>query len=805
MSHDRNKQLFSSQKNSMVLALCACCMLISSLSLLAQQEGEISLIEMELQRRSGQSSEAKAWVEKGDKAYGEKDFAAAYAAYKKAFGLLPNGEFTKEYKAAVAERFAIAASQNAQSLVRQGKTNEARQQLEKVLSPEIAMGNVHAAKALAKLDDPIRTSPTLSAEHVEDVRAAALGLRRGQSFYNEGRFEEGLLEYEKVIQIDPYNKAARRGQEQIFQAMQEYGNAAVDETRAAMLAEVAEMWEKPVPEREDLQVDSSAFGDAMVGQKIRGKQLERTIVPMVDFDEVTIKEAMNQIRAWSREYDTSSLVPSERGRNFVLRLGDEDSKERERIENKRFSLKLTNVPLSVVLDNVTKTTETYWRAEAHAVVIRPVNALVDTLETRNFRVPPAFMEQTAGTADAEDPFSTKTGVAKQVGAQEYLRQMGILFPEGAFATYTKATGILTVRNTALMLDTVSDIVEKQSFAESVQVVIKTTILDVSESELKEMGYDQLVEQIHIKNGLFIGGGTTSNGGVIGANTEMPGGIVQFDGTPVTSGNRSGETMFSADAIDERIAGLDLLKRSQGYIPARGSSPLNLQGKINNARFQTLLRALSQNKGTSELHTPSLVVRSGQEARLFYGDQMFFADEYEAPEVPNSTVSLGNTVIPFVSSTPSSFTMKELGTILQVTPTVSDDRQTIDLALNPEIKTFQGYVNYGTPLHQIVIDPITGIPAPLVTAENAILMPVISTVRINTSLTVADGARFLVAKNITQKIEKVEDQVPILGDLPVLGRFFKTEGIRETKRIVLFFIEAELVDPTGKPWRMRHLR
>ncbi len=109
---------------------------------------------------------------------------------------------------------------------------------------------------------------------------------------------------------------------------------------------------------------------------------------------------------------------------------------------------------------------------------------------------------------------------------------------------------------------------------------------------------------------------------------------------------------------------------------------------------------------------------------------------------------------------------------------------------------------GSPLYTSAIDPITGIPFSLITQANTILMPVFRTVRLNTGVTVQDGATVVVGGLIQQKIETVVDKVPVLGDLPLVGRLFQSQGLKNTKTAVIMFVKVELVDPTGQPWRER---
>lgn len=48
-----------------------------------------------------------------------------------------------------------------------------------------------------------------------------------------------------------------------------------------------------------------------------------------------------------------------------------------------------------------------------------------------------------------------------------------------------------------------------------------------------------------------------------------------------------------------------------------------------------------------------------------------------------------------------------------------------------------------------------------------------------------------------KMVRYEDKIPILGDLPLVGRLFRSEGQENTRRALIFFAKVDVVDPTGK--------
>jgi general secretion pathway protein D len=50
--------------------------------------------------------------------------------------------------------------------------------------------------------------------------------------------------------------------------------------------------------------------------------------------------------------------------------------------------------------------------------------------------------------------------------------------------------------------------------------------------------------------------------------------------------------------------------------------------------------------------------------------------------------------------------------------------------------------------------------------------------------------------IAENIAKMKDQIPVLGDLPILGRFFRNEYSYSEKQNLMIFVTATIIDPAG---------
>jgi general secretion pathway protein D len=76
-------------------------------------------------------------------------------------------------------------------------------------------------------------------------------------------------------------------------------------------------------------------------------------------------------------------------------------------------------------------------------------------------------------------------------------------------------------------------------------------------------------------------------------------------------------------------------------------------------------------------------------------------------------------------------------------------------------------------------------------------PIFSVRKVTTGVTVWDGQTVVLGGLIREDVQDVEDKVPILGDIPILGRLFRTEAEEHFKRNLIVFVTAYLIDPSGQ--------
>ena len=764
------------------LVICA-----STLTSAQADEQAATLMQRHLVKLSEQRVLAQELLTEGDESYRKGEFKNATESYRNAYSLISNVPATAELHAVATERYAQAAVEYSTQLVRFGDYDTAKSLLEGVLSSEVAPNNVAAQTALARLSDPIKTNPALTPQITRDAESAGKLLRKAEGFYNLGKYDAANKVYQEVLTLDPYTVAARRGLERPNAQISSYAKAAKDESRSKFLSDVDGGWESVINHNkfDAPETDSNNVGLGRV-LEVRGNQLRQTIVPVVDFQDVDLTEAVESIRIWSKQYDPSQKLDADKGTSFVVNLGDPDGEVSKKLKAKRITLNLKNVPLSEVLDYVCEATGTQWRAGDYAVVLTPYGSNDQTIRRRTFKVPPTFMldAKAASSASAEDEFGSDTALRRKASAKEFLTGLGVTFPEGTSANYIAASSSLIVTNTGANLDLVEAYVSSYTRGQDVQVVMKVTIIETAQKNLTDLGFDWLVAGQSNGGNISIGGGTQGNGFAI-PTVSLP-----LNAAPVTSGLRSGTSLFSSDRLDQALNGtLGNSSRSSGILA------------LSTSDFHVIMRGLSQKGDTSRLDTATLIARSGEKATLLNAREFIYPTEYEPPEIPNSTGSSSGGAFPVTPAHPTAFETRPVGMRLEAEATVSESKHYIDLQIQPTRIDFEGFVNYGSPIQSSSTNPITGQIAPITLSDNEILQPVFKRVELRGGhITVQDGSNFVIAGLTESKIETVEDKIPVVGDIPVLGRLFKSEGKSKVDRVLLMIVNVELLDPTGKPIR-----
>jgi len=796
-------------------------LLLSALAAVAQNPAVRGIADREIARKEQLAEFAGQMVAKGRQAMESNDYESAFSYYKSACDALPQaGDATTALRSEAINGFSDAAVQLTEQRISEGRLEDAKATINVVLEERYAPNCPPAVTLRDQLNEPGHYNGAYTPQFIANIEEVKKLLREADGFYQSGRYDLAFKRYEQVLNIDRYNIAARRGMERVNKERDDYAITAYNETRGNMLGEVAAAWELPVkrfdtgPATIIEQPVIDVRGTASISNK-----LDTINIPRVDFRDATIREAIEFLSQRATQLDNTSSNPADRGLNVVLKLPPGSAEESVQI-----NLSLTDVPLRAALEYVAQAANMKLKIEPYAVVIVPESEPTEVLITKEYKVKPGFISNQPGVSSGGGSIAPLGGsvnsvaagsgssIAERSGAKEYLESQGVTFPPGASAIYLPSASKLIVKNTQGNLDIIDALVEVDQGTTPSQVEIESKFLEVTQTNLEELGFDWLVGSFGLPfgTGTYGSGGTNFGGAEINSNsypfqTPNTGSGTDIPSTPIgansltsglaTGGLRSGSRAISVNAVDALL-----------FATPTGPAPgiLSVAGVFTNPQFQVVLRALSQKKGVDLVSAPKVTTKSGQRATIEIVREFRYPAEYDLPQL---TASFGSNFQPVVPTTPTSFETKNVGITLEVEPTVGPDNFSIDLILAPRVVEFEGFINYGNPI-QVAVAPLVfdatvlgtflGQETIFTATDNVINRPVFSTREVTTEVTVYDGQTVVLGGLLREDVQKVQDKIPILGDIPLAGRLFRSNADQHIKRNLIMFVTASLMDPAGQP-------
>lgn len=179
----------------------------------------------------------------------------------------------------------------------------------------------------------------------------------------------------------------------------------------------------------------------------------------------------------------------------------------------------------------------------------------------------------------------------------------------------------------------------------------------------------------------------------------------------------------------------------------------------------VLRTLANSLETNILSAPRITTVNNQKAEIKIIQKIPWAE----PEVQMSEVGIAITW---------EVKFEEVGIILKVTPTISEDNK-ISLLLEPEISEHVGDYQLR------VVQADTEIPY---------TVPIIDKRSAQTKVVIGDGQTLIIGGLIKERNNKEITKVPLLGDVPFLGWLFKSKKDVRDKTELLIFVSPTIITP-----------
>ena len=193
----------------------------------------------------------------------------------------------------------------------------------------------------------------------------------------------------------------------------------------------------------------------------------------------------------------------------------------------------------------------------------------------------------------------------------------------------------------------------------------------------------------------------------------------------------------------------------------GSTNRLASAVFSSSDFNVIVSALKQQNNSKVVSNPTIVTLNNTEAVINIG-QEFPVPSYTYNEQRGSFEVSG-------------FTYKPIGIILKVTPQVNA-RGVIKLALEPEVSIQNGSTSFG--------------------GAGGAQIPIIGTRKVKTQVSLKDGYTMGIGGLISSATSHGGTKVPILGDIPLLGRLFSSKSVNDEATNLLIFITAKTVSADG---------
>jgi len=190
-----------------------------------------------------------------------------------------------------------------------------------------------------------------------------------------------------------------------------------------------------------------------------------------------------------------------------------------------------------------------------------------------------------------------------------------------------------------------------------------------------------------------------------------------------------------------------------------SNVLNLFLFRPDIHFGAVIEALQSKNLLQILAEPNLIAVNGKKASFLAGGQFPFP-----------------IVQPGAGFTAVTISFKEFGVKLEFTPVIMPNGN-IHLTVAPEVSTLD------------FADALT---------ISGFTVPALSTRKAETEFELRDGQSFVIAGLIDNRVTDIWNKVPGLGDIPILGAFFKSKSIQKSNSELMVLCTVHRISPNAEP-------
>ncbi len=616
-------------------------------------------------------------------------------------------------------------------------------------------------------------------------------LQQGRELAVVQEYSKALRKFQEVLLIDPYNADALQNMKAMNLRIGKIGRMRQNISHRKMIAEVE--WKFAIPiileggeENVENFIEKEPQKKSVAEEAPLVKKLNSIIIPTIDFEEVSVPAALKSLSKQSRELDPEEIgvniflrraarpaateqqsSPDMAGGDMGMGMPDEsldeegDSTQKEQTVN----LLLKDISLMNAIIKLCESAKPKlkYRVEKHAVVIAPHSVALDDMETQIFPV-----EQQALASALDGDISDETALISFFkNSNEGVEPVD--FPTGSKIIYDPLISRLIVTNTPENLRKIDQIITDILETQEPMVQITAKFIEISQTDLDELAF----------------------------NYQYAAGMDADRRTSHFVTDQSSSQLLRHYVPDDK----DAREKSS----MTNDAAFFFQRSDKNSSFTAAMYALDWADSTDVLASPRVTTASNQPAHIEMVKERYFPEEWEDVDLPennaggsgdgNATTSTWRGTRadpqPTYESDPT-----QLGVIFDITPTIDIEQRTITADVVLPIQTFQDWFVY---------DGRTRKESDGSTEGSYYQMPIFLRRELSTKITLYDGETIVLGGVAYDKNTVVNDKVPILGDLPLIGRFFQSKYTNSEKRNLLVFLTCKLVKPDGSAFFPAEIR
>lgn len=468
----------------------------------------------------------------------------------------------------------------------------------------------------------------------------------------------------------------------------------------------------------------------------------------------------------------------------------------------KISLDAEGPTILTVIEYICDTANLNYIVTGSAVIISKGEG---QMETRIWTVSPGVVSK-ASEIETDDSssdafggiFDTDTGSDEDFSAMETEPELVRALKdyigaevEGSSIFLEPVSGTLVARNTVKNLELIDSYLKNlDESGDQVQVEIQARFVEISDQDLNEISFG-----MKLKSPWKVISAHNKNGNAVVANpTDFTGALRRY-----SKGSRSSRYADRLSSVMSMVG-----------VGAIGKNQINdeVLGFFTNAltdpEVGLIFNAIDNKTNADVLSAPSVTTVSGQpRVTIKQITEVMYPEDYTVykPAIIYSNAQsfslLNPSSTPDVSAMPGYATVEstlkeDVGIELQVSPIVADDKRTVSMDItcktSSEIEPRVVSVYVGN--SALNVDPIE------------LDIPRFKFSEVKTQVVVADGETVVLGGMVTETLRKYKDKVPFLGDLPLIGRFFRAEGSYNEKKHLLIFVKTNIITPTGELYRDR---